>query len=216
MFLLKAIEGLMQNTGTMDHIVTFLQAGFFSLPFILAGITHIVIIKLGFLSQLAAQPLDFNLTVNKRRLLGSNKSFRGAVVMIAGITLWVCIQSWLVTSFPLFNKFAPVDYTYAPPFLLGILQGIGCIVGEFPNSFVKRQLNIPPGGIAPKLVQPIFWVLDQVDSLIGVLLFGSILWTPSCILTIYLFIITLVIHPLGDYAMTKLGLKRKRVLQQNN
>ena len=34
----------------------------------------------------------------------------------------------------------------APPALVGALLGLGVFGGELPNSFLKRQLDIPPGG----------------------------------------------------------------------
>ena len=49
-----------------------------------------------------------------------------------------------------------------------LLLGTGYVVGELPNSFFKRELDVAPGGAAKGWLGPVFWVIDQVDSLIGV------------------------------------------------
>ena len=44
------------------------------------------------------------------------------------------------------------------------------MAGELPNSFLKRQLGIAPGSAAPGTIAgPVFFALDRVDSLLGML-----------------------------------------------
>jgi hypothetical protein len=53
---------------------------------------------------------------------------------------------------------------------LGLLGGWGCMLGELPNSFIKRQLRIPPGSPAGSPVpRLIFSIVDRLDSTVGVL-----------------------------------------------
>jgi len=51
-------------------------------PVIGAGVVHIVVIRRGWLNRFARAPLDCGLTLRGRRLLGDNKTARGAATMI--------------------------------------------------------------------------------------------------------------------------------------
>src|SRR5688500_15142508 len=56
-------------------------------------------------------------------------------------------------------------------FLLGCWTGLGFMLGELPNSFVKRQLDISPGmPPAGSLGRAVCFVMDQADSVLGALL----------------------------------------------
>jgi len=48
--------------------------------------------------------------------------------------------------------------------------GIGdrAMLGELPNSMLKRQLRIPPGTAGSGLLNAVFYVIDQIDMLAGV------------------------------------------------
>lgn len=48
--------------------------------------------------------------------------------------------------------------------------GIGdrAMLGELPNSMLKRQLRIPPGTAGSGLLNAVFYVIDQIDMLVGV------------------------------------------------
>jgi CDP-2,3-bis-(O-geranylgeranyl)-sn-glycerol synthase len=70
------------------------------------------------------------------------------------------------------------------------------------GAFLKRRLNIPPGGLFP--------VVDQLDFIVGALVFslpsfpGMLSWE----LAVPVLIITPPIHFLMNYAAYKLGLKK--------
>ena len=42
------------------------------------------------------------------------------------------------------------------------------MICELPNSFIKRRINIMPGKTDKGIKGIIFFVIDQIDSLIGV------------------------------------------------
>src|SRR6185437_578765 len=53
---------------------------------------------------------------------------------------------------------------------LGAWAGFGFMAAELPNSFVKRQLGILPGQApASHLATAICFVIDQLDSVVGML-----------------------------------------------
>ena len=53
----------------------------------------------------------------------------------------------------------------------GLVGGLGFMLGELPNSFVKRQLDVAPGG-APRgrLAATACFLADRLDSILGLLL----------------------------------------------
>lgn len=185
----------------------FAQALFFAIPFVVAGLIHIIVIKFNLLQSLANKPLDGGLELRGHRIFGKNKTARGAIIVILSITILTLLQSLLTRYSPLAAELAIVNYKQVSPLVYGLLLGIGCIVGELPNSFIKRQLHIGPGNQASGMLKPLFWIFDQVDSLIGVLVCASIVWKPALDIMILLFIITLIIHPLGSIIMISLKLK---------
>jgi CDP-2,3-bis-(O-geranylgeranyl)-sn-glycerol synthase len=73
---------------------------------------------------------------------------------------------------------------------LGLAAGLGFMAGELPNSFLKRQLDIAPGEAARGTIAgPVFFALDRVDSLLGMLLALAAVapvppWTLAIILAV--------------------------------
>ncbi len=189
-------------------LILLSQALVFALPFVLAGLTHIVVIKYKVLESLANLPLDFGQKLRGHRLFGKNKTVRGALVMILGITFWILLQASIVNYFPSTAKLMVVNYSQVSPLLWGLLLGTGCVIGELPNSFIKRQLQIAPGDQATGILKPLFWIIDQVDSLVGALILASIMWQPTFEMLVVLFLCTIIIHPMGAIIMYGLGLKR--------
>ena len=64
-------------------------------------------------------------------------------------TVVLCRMDW-------YRRRLPVD---AQPLLLGAILGFSTVVGELPNSFLKRQLDIAPGAQRNAALS----VLDQAD-----------------------------------------------------
>ena len=53
---------------------------------------------------------------------------------------------------------------------IGFLLGLMYMLFELPNSFIKRRLDIRDGKTDKGLKGIIFYIIDQIDSLIGVCL----------------------------------------------
>ena len=75
------------------------------------------------------------------RLFGDNKTLRGALVMAGGTT----VAAIALTRRRWFRDRLPGELREAPPALYGALLGAGVVLGELPNSFVKRRLGIASG-----------------------------------------------------------------------
>jgi hypothetical protein len=176
------------------------------MPVILGGLVHVAVIKLDLWPGLARLPLDGGLTLRRRRLLGDHKTVRGAVVMIGATAAFVVVQAALVGR-GWAARLSLVDFETIRPLAWGLALGGGYIAGELPNSFVKRQLDVPPGGHARGPLGALFRVCDEVDSLAGILVSMSALWMPPLRIGLLLAAITLVVHPAVDLLMAALGLK---------
>jgi hypothetical protein len=148
-----------------------LEALWIFLPVIGAPLLHVWVLR-GDLLRGLKRPLDGGLTFRGRRLLGDNKTWRGALLMCGGVllaTLVLSLWSWWWDRLP-------ADVRDAGPLLYGFLLGLGVVLGELPNSFLKRQLDIAPGSQRTSLPGRLITLLDQGDLVIGI-------WV--CLLPIY-------------------------------
>jgi CDP-2,3-bis-(O-geranylgeranyl)-sn-glycerol synthase len=140
-----------------------LSCGSFLLAsFIPAGCLHTLWLKSSW-SKYLAIPLDFGMTFRGRRIFGDNKMLRGFVMIVpAGAVSFLLLSKILEIPWPLSAS------QYAG---LGALAGLGFMLGELPNSFMKRQLDIAPGqspeGAAARVA---CFLIDHTDSIFGMLI----------------------------------------------
>lgn len=183
------------------------QALWLALPVIAGGALHIAVLRLGVLRGLASVPLDGGATLRGRRVLGENKTLRGALVMIAATMLCALAQAVVPEQATWVRSLELLEFGRTHPLAWGALLGAGYIAGELPNSFLKRQLDIAPGARAAGWLGVVFWLADQLDSLAGVLVFMSVVWVPPVGVVAWFVAITLVVHPAMALVMFALGLK---------
>jgi CDP-2,3-bis-(O-geranylgeranyl)-sn-glycerol synthase len=119
-----------------------------------------------------------------RPVFGRNKTFRGFVAGLAAGTIAGLAESYL--------------FDYASTF--GFLVSLGALMGDLTGAFLKRRLNIQPGGLLP--------VVDQIDFIVGAILFSLLLPMPlNWELYVAVLIITPPVHLLTNYAAYRLKLK---------
>jgi CDP-diglyceride synthetase len=167
-------------------------------PVVMAALVHVVVLRFRWLEPLRI-PLDGGAVWRGRRIFGDNKTVRGAVVMIGVSTLTAILQG--VFRLPSLEYF---DYGAANLPLLGMLLGLGFVVGELPNSFVKRQLGVAPGahgGIWHTLA-------DQLDSVVGALLTLSLIWVPPWPVWVTALVLGTGLHMAVNGIFVLLGVKR--------
>jgi CDP-diglyceride synthetase len=87
-------------------------------------------------------------------LFGANKTWRGLVVMSISTELFVQFF-WRLWNYSI--------HLPLPPFGLGFWLGIFYVVGELPNSWLKRKMGIAAGESAVKN-RWLFTALDKLDS----------------------------------------------------
>ncbi len=143
--------------------------------------------KINFLNY----PVDFNKTIFGKRIFGKNKTFRGFFFAIIFAIIIAYVQSLLNLNVNL------IDYKNF--ILIGFLMGFGAMFGDLIESFFKRQLNIPPGHR--------FLPFDQIDHVMGSLLFLSISYSISLKIFIIAIMITFPLHLIINYIAYKLRLR---------
>ena len=143
-----------------------------------------------------------------RPLFGANKTVRGLAVMPLATCACALAFVALCGRAPWLGGAMPA-YEAAHPAAWGLLCGLGYVVGELPNSFVKRQLGVGPGEAGPGLLGLVLWTVDQMDSMLGVWLFLTPVWIAPSAVVLFLAAITLVMHPAIALLMVLLKVKRR-------
>jgi hypothetical protein len=137
----------------------------FAIPATLAAVLHMVVVKFNLLGKLK-YPLDFNLTYNGKRIFGDSKTFRGLFAMVILSILSSYFLYWLTITFDTIAELNIIDFVATSPLIIGVAFGLGYVLAELPNSFVKRQLEIVEG----KRGNVLNIIIDQIDSPIGCML----------------------------------------------
>lgn len=170
---------------------------YFTTPLLASGlIHHFWVIKRGYLSSLV-KPIDFNLTLNGKRLFGNSKTFRGFVVIIS-------LSSITIGFLSLFSK---IHLNYNP-LVSGALLGLGYSLGELPNSFIKRRMGMKEGTQGRGKLGILFYFFDQVDSIVGSLIFLLVIYSPTWKLLVSLFLVGTTLHVAIDTFLYFKGYKQ--------
>jgi CDP-2,3-bis-(O-geranylgeranyl)-sn-glycerol synthase len=134
-------------------------------------------------------PMDFGKNFfDGKPIFGKNKTFRGFFFGLA-IGVFVGLVESLVFSYPF-------------PFsvLFSVLSPLGALFGDLTGAFLKRRLGIAPGGLFP--------IVDQVDFVVGAIVFSLPLAMIYWELAAAVIIITPPIHLLTNFLAYKLKLKK--------
>lgn len=118
-----------------------------------------------------------------KRLFGNNKTFRG---FFFGWAVGAAVG--LVESF-----------VFGFPLLFCLLIPLGALLGDLFGAFLKRRLGIAPGGLLP--------VVDQIDFVIGAIVFSLPLALIGWELAATIMILTPPIHLFTNFLAYKLKLK---------
>lgn len=138
------------------------RALFLTAPILIAGLAHVAVITLD-LGPGLARPIDAGRRWRGRPLLGSNKTWRGFVVMPAATAITVAAQQALAGRSRRVSALAPFARGAPPAWIVGAICGAAYVLAELPNSFVKRRLGIAPGTSASR-ARAAQYVVDQLDS----------------------------------------------------
>ncbi len=186
-----------------------LQATWLALPVVFGGLTHVLVLKRNWFAALARVPVDGGLNVRGRRLFGCNKTWRGVITMCGATVVWTVVFDAVETQLFPGSGLRVVDPTVLGSTALGLLLGSGYVLGELPNSFIKRQLDIFPGMTASGRWANLSWLIDQIDSALGVLILLSFVAAPGVTVWAAVLGLTLFVHPAVSAVMVVLGIKSR-------
>jgi CDP-2,3-bis-(O-geranylgeranyl)-sn-glycerol synthase len=82
----------------------------------------------------------------------------------------------------MFHDRLPVPLSGVSPLrlvLFGCILGTAAMLSELPNSFFKRQLGIAPGEMGRGWIRVLFYIVDQIDFLVGGWLVATMVVVPS-------------------------------------
>ena len=154
-------------------------------------------------------PIDSGRRFRDRRLFGDNKTWRGFVVMVPATGVSFGLLSTLTMGRPpAVAGLWPLSMgTYVG---LGLLAGLGFMAGELPNSFLKRQLDIPPGTAARgPVARPLWFVIDRIDSAAGMMIALSLAVPVPWRTWLYVALLGPALHGLFSLLVFRLGGKAR-------
>jgi CDP-2,3-bis-(O-geranylgeranyl)-sn-glycerol synthase len=172
-------------------------------PLLFAAALSAVVLRFDLLSALD-RPLDGGRSFRGRRILGDGKTWRGALLAMAGCIAGLELQKLCA---PWTLRLGMVDYD-ALPIWFGFAMGLGAAVGELPNSFIKRRLGIPAGKTARGWKRVVFYVWDQVDLLTGAWPALGPWLRPSLGVVAASFGVALALHPIVSLVGYLLGARK--------
>jgi len=179
----------------------FRETALFLTPLLLTGLFHhLVVVRRDWFAALTT-PIDAGAVWRGKRIFGDNKTWRGlAVFAFCTMITFICMHR--VIPLPL----------RASPWVVGLLLGAGYVLGELPNSLLKRRLGIAPGARAEGMQGTIFGIFDHIDSVTGALLAVAFLYAASPMLLLALFLCGTVLHVTVDTYLHRSGYKKDRAL----
>jgi CDP-2,3-bis-(O-geranylgeranyl)-sn-glycerol synthase len=122
--------------------------------------------------------------IDGKRLFGNNKTFRGFFF------------GWLIGL----SVGLTICYFFDYSFLFAILTPLGALLGDLTAAFLKRRLNIVPGGMLP--------IIDQLDFVVGAIVFSLPLSLINWEVAVVTLLITPPIHLFTNFCAYKLKLKK--------
>ena len=191
------------------YLDPFACALFVVAAFVLAGVAQTLWLRTE-LSLRFAMPLDGGRSFRGKRIFGDNKTARGFIVMVpAAAIAFAGLYHFLALLQP-----AGMQRIWALTglqfFALGGLSSVGFMLGEIPNSFLKRQFGVPPGGTPRgRLARLACFLGDRLDSILGMLLAMSLVVPTPWQMWLFVLLIGPGIHLLFSAALFSLGVKRR-------
>lgn len=147
------------------------------MPVILAGIANMIFTKTNICKR-NAYPIDGGRCLaDGRPVFGSHKTYIGFAGYILSGAVMQCLwgKVCVLFSFTWRNEFY-IEWAdvFCYNLWVGLTLGFAYALFELPNSFVKRRLGIPEGKTVEGVKGKVFFVIDQIDSIIGVVLVLSL------------------------------------------
>ena len=173
---------------------------YFMLPAYLANVSALVF---G-----GGKPLDFGRNFRDgRRIIGNGVTWRGTIIgTLIGTVIGIIQGSISAYYGSVFNLIpgimiiqGPIPASILQGAIIGLFLGGGALIGDAAGSFIKRRIGIERGKAAP--------FLDQLDFVVGALVFASIIVFIPLNMIIFILIISIVLHLLTNIIAYLIGMK---------
>jgi CDP-archaeol synthase len=175
-------------------------------PVLGAAVAHAPVLTFDMFKPLK-KPLDLGATIRGRPIFGDNKTWRGALFMTGG----VIAATALLSLWPWYWHHLPDEIQDAGPWLYGVLLGLGVVLGELPNSFIKRRLGIAPGTQMRGPTGVLISVYDQADFVPAVWLLLLPIWTMSVGEAAIVFAVVAAVHMVINAIAYAIGARSSRL-----
>lgn len=176
-------------------ILLFLPAG-------IANSIPVIVAKTPFLKRFN-YPLDFKKTYKGIRIFGDHKTIRGLIFgIVFGILTTMLIKDYLINNSDL-QYHIIMNVKEINVIIYGTLAASGALIGDAVKSFFKRRTAIKPGDS--------WFPFDQIDYIIGALIFISFYMQFTIVQYLAIFIIYFGLHLLSSYIGFLLKLKEKPI-----
>lgn len=173
-----------------------IQIIWFFLPAALANMSPVIFKKITFLNY----PVDFNIKLKGKPLLGKNKTYRG---FFFGTLMAILIISIQKLIYPYMIDYSLINYQEINIYLLGFLLGFGALLGDSLESLFKRRVNIAPG-------QP--WVpFDQIDWILGATILINLYINFPLKINIISILFLGLLHPVINLISYFLGIQKNKI-----
>ena len=134
------------------------------------------------------------------KLFGSHKTWKGFYLGYLGALFILAIQLYLKQTSIALPFSALLNYSEINLFFYAFLFGVGALTGDLVKSFFKRKIGIKPG-------RP--WIIfDQLDFVIGALIFLAPFYLPPWENILAILIITPLLHLFTNLLGFALRLKK--------
>ena len=173
---------------------------YFMLPAYLANVSALVF---G-----GGKPVDFGRNYRDgRRIIGNGVTWKGTIIgTLIGTFIGIIQGSVSVYYGNIFSLIpgimiiqGPIPTSIIQGALIGLFLGGGALIGDAVGSFIKRRIGIERGKAAP--------FLDQLDFVIGALVFASLIVFIPLNMIIIILIISIVLHILTNMIAYLIGMK---------
>ena len=131
-----------------------LTALYLHIPIVIGGVLHMVLVSRQYCPNLAIAIYS--------PWFGANKTWRG-MIAVPLLTAFGALCLWPISTYFNFNILGQSLFDLLS---VGLIAGLGYVLAELPNSFIKRRLGIGAGQV-PTRGKYIVILADQLDSGIG-------------------------------------------------
>jgi len=175
----------------------------------IAGFVHVAWLRWA-QADVLLTPVDFGAHYRGRRLFGDHKRLRGFIALPLAAAGAFALTAALREQLPAPLAESLWNLSIVRYAAIGFAAGLGFMLAELPNSFLKRQLGVAPGQLPasgwPRLICPL---LDRFDSAFGVLIAVSLLVPLPAMTWLWVLLMGPGLHALFSVLLFWLGVKER-------